>query len=373
MHKKAIKQYFYICLIFVFTSACVNKSKLESCTIVPMASVNPPSYLEDAIQQDSIIGHSVNVVFVKDDYTYLGVGAWFIILDISDISNPRLVNSMNLFVDSITVIGEYAHVSGEELHIFDISDPVNLKEVRCQENAPINLANATIAGNYAYVPEWDKGLRIIDVSDPVMLFEIGVYQEQTAPKFILLPQPELIESQPRLVTDVVIIDKYAYISESLLGIDSLYDGQVRILDISNPAKPKPVGIYEMPHGVGAELLDESHNRLFVSASSFDTPSSILLDVTDPMIPVEIDASPLPRGNVAFFREYAYFATGHSGLQVWNVSDSIEPVRNWQDFHYGFTLDAVFRENYAYLGTQYNGLMIVDVSDPVNPITVSTYP
>ena len=231
-----------------------------------------------------------------------------------------------------------------------------------------------IVGDYAYVPDWDKGLRIFDISDPEALLEIGVYQDILRQNLDFCHALNLFGSQPRLIIDVVISDKYAYISESLLGIDSLYDGQVRILDISNPAKPKPVGIYEMPNRVGAEQVEISNNYLFVSASLFDEPSSILLDISEPTNPVEIDIPSLPGGVIAFWENYVYFATGLSGLQVWDITDQREPVQyNWDDFHYGFTLDAFFFENHAYLATQYGGLRIVDITDPVNPIIVSTYP
>ena len=376
MHKSVytIKQLIYTWLILVFLTTCVTKSKLESCNIVPMTLAGQPSLLETPVQQENIIDGSANAVFVKDNYTYLGIGEWFVILDTSDVTDPQLVNYINLQVGSILVVGEYMHVGGKEPHIFNISDPMNLEEFQCQETDPIKLANAVIVGDYAYVPDWEKGLRIFDISDPKALLEISVFQEHTSPEFRLLPRPELIGSQPMLIIDVVISDKYAYISESLLGIDSLYDGQVRILDISNPAKPKPVGIYEMPNRVGAEQVEISNNYLFVSASLFDEPSSILLDISEPTDPVEIDIPSLPGGVIAFWRNYVYFATGLSSLQMWDITDQREPVQyNWDDFHYGFALDAFFFENHAYLATQYGGLRIVDITDPVNPITVSTYP
>lgn len=77
-------------------------------------------------------------------------------------------------------------------------------------------------------------------------------------------------------------------------------------------------------------------------------------------------------DVAVSGNYAYVASGSTGLQIVNVSDSANPylagVLDTDDCAYG----AAVANGYAYVADGSDGLLIIDVSDPVSPFLVSEY-
>ncbi|NOY05996.1 MAG: DUF1565 domain-containing protein [Chlorobi bacterium] len=157
-----------------------------------------------------------------------------------------------------------------------------------------------VSGNYAYLGQ-AQYFSVLDISDSS--FQQVAYLE-------LPDAPE----------DIFISGNYAYLSASGL----------RIIDISDPLAPAPVGY----HALG----DSAEGQVFVS------------------------------GN------YAYVAAERRGLKIVDVSDPSSPqlVKTFLPETYSNMLDVFVKGKYAYVLDGFrNSLLILDMSDPSNPVQLSS--
>ncbi|MCK4226134.1 T9SS type A sorting domain-containing protein [candidate division WOR-3 bacterium] len=131
--------------------------------------------------------------FVSGNYAYLAKWSpvkqgnsdqWdiFEIIDVSDPSNPFHAGGCMLpsIAMGVYVVGNYAYLAGWEhgLQIIDIKDPRNpFVAGSCNQTADY-LYGVKVLGNYAYAADaggYGYGcLRVYDVSDPTMPFEVGL-------------------------------------------------------------------------------------------------------------------------------------------------------------------------------------------------------
>jgi hypothetical protein len=118
-------------------------------------------------------GHAEGVA-VAGDYAYVAdheIGLQ--VIDISDPTNPVLAGAYDApfhsYYYEVAVVGDYAFVAvGSGLQIMDISDPANPTPVGEFDTRP-NARAVAIAGNYAYVGEYDHGVEIIRVFERSMI------------------------------------------------------------------------------------------------------------------------------------------------------------------------------------------------------------
>ena len=119
----------------------------------------------------------------------------------------------------MAVSGKYAYIADDNkgLMIVDISDPRNLQLVSRYDTAGSSRGVA-VSDGYAYIADGNKGLVIVDISDPENPMEEGHY-DTAGDAF-----------------GVVVIGSYAYVADS-------YDDLV-IVDISDPGNPTERGHYD---------------------------------------------------------------------------------------------------------------------------------
>ena len=90
--------------------------------------------------------------------------------------NVELVGQIGGFTWAVAVQGNYAYIGvGPRLVILDVSDPSHPAVVGQTGVLPDVVVGVAVAGSYAYVADWERGLRIIDVSDPAHPSEAGSY------------------------------------------------------------------------------------------------------------------------------------------------------------------------------------------------------
>jgi hypothetical protein len=77
-----------------------------------------------------------------------------------------------------------------------------------------------VSGSYAYVADWDAGLRVVDVSD------------------LAHPQEEGFYDTPGSAWSVAVSGSYAYVADRGSGL--------RVVDVSDPANPFEEGFYVTP-------------------------------------------------------------------------------------------------------------------------------
>ncbi len=65
----------------------------------------------------------------------------------------------------VTVSGDLAYLTGNGLHVLDISDPANPVELSFLDT-PGRAWDVAISGNFAYLASGAEGIFVIDISDP---------------------------------------------------------------------------------------------------------------------------------------------------------------------------------------------------------------
>ena len=115
-------------------------------------------------------------VRVEGDIAYVAAGSdGFLTLDVSDRSNPVLLDQYNLNADhfrKLDVQGHFAYVidsasSGGEFYIFDVSDPSNIQHV--WTGTGLNLMDCFAFGEVIFYT-WASGFGALNVSDPYNTF-----------------------------------------------------------------------------------------------------------------------------------------------------------------------------------------------------------
>ena len=163
---------------------------------------------------------------VVDNLAYIADGDGGLrIADVSDPLNPTEVgayDSLN-YAQEVCISGNYAYVvdniinQPDWIRAFDISNPAN----------PISMGGILMqsdiyaldaSGNYLYAAATDKGMRVLDISDPANLVEAGYF---LAPK----------------VFDVCVQGNYAYLASAD------WDGGFVTVDISDPTNPIFISTY----------------------------------------------------------------------------------------------------------------------------------
>jgi hypothetical protein len=157
---------------------------------------------------------------------------------------------------------------------------------------------------------------------------------------------------------VAVSGNYAYLAGG---------GALKIIDVSDPASPFPVGTAYLPGWGWAKGVAVSGDYAYVGMifGGFH-----IVDVSDPTQPSVVGSIATPGGyDIALSGNLAYVAVGFDGLWVIDVSDPTLPVfvGNWDtsDRARGVALAG----KYAYLAVCSDGLEVIDISDPTSPVLV----
>ena len=134
-------------------------------------------------------GHYFHDIYVRNDTLYGSAGAnpsALVLLDVSDKTQPSQIVEIPFpsggYVHNAwtTEDGKYVmtteETAGLSVKMWDIQDPFNAKIVGEYLAFPSRLAHNThIKSNYAYISHYGDGVRIVDISDPTHLVEVGYY------------------------------------------------------------------------------------------------------------------------------------------------------------------------------------------------------
>ncbi|MCX6639363.1 MAG: T9SS type A sorting domain-containing protein [bacterium] len=320
-------------------------------------------------------------VDLQGDLLYIAGNGLFIV-DISHPTAPVLIchPQPNDPGRDVTVSGNYAYlVEYQALSIIDVSDPYTAHQV---SYIPTDCFDDDLAtfGDYAYLANSMGGLRVLDVSDhanPVEVASvlypiggvatIGDYTFATSTPYGLISVDTHDPTQPFVaggytnweVTEVAVSGNYAYLSDELE-----FDGNMRIIDVSDPAHPNEVSIYDIT-GFPCRIRARD-NYLYIA----DGDSGLrILDVTNPVQPVEIGIYDTPEyaSDLILQGNYAYLTGGWS-LRIIDISNPSNPL----EVGYANPVAAQYLAvsgDYVYVSWEYeydSSLTIIDVSDPAHP-------
>jgi len=305
------------------------------------------------------IGGATYAVALQGNYAYIGEGPRLTILDISNPASPTVLGKTLPLPDTVrrvAVAGSYAYVADYDggLRVVDVSTPSNPMEVGFYDT-PGDAYGVAVAGDYAYVtgvsgyPNWDGWLRVVDVSDPTNPTEVGACDT------------------PDETGGVAVAGGYAYVTD--------WDGGLRVVDVSTPSNPTEVGFYDTP-GYAGDVAVAGGYAYVVGRSGYPPYDGWLrvVDVSDPINPTEAGFYDTPgrAWGVAIAGGYAYVADHYKGLRVVDVSDPTNPTEAGFYDTPGYAQGVAIAGDYAYVADCYKGLRVADVSTPSNPTEVGFY-
>ncbi|MHA1888267.1 MAG: T9SS type A sorting domain-containing protein [Promethearchaeota archaeon] len=161
---------------------------------------------------------SIQGIGRKENHIYIGCsGDGIMILDISDPLNPTQVLQYDIqgYIFDLTVKGDFLYyVSISGFYVFDISDPLQLNQVAYWEshNRAEQLA---LYQNYAYVVDYDGGIKVFDLSDLTNFVPINTVS---------------LNSTSKIDIDPIIRDDKLIISDKRWN-------EIMVFDLSDPTNP----------------------------------------------------------------------------------------------------------------------------------------
>jgi hypothetical protein len=223
-------------------------------------------------------------------------------------------------------------------------------------NMPDRYALAVDSG-YAYIASCQKGLFIIDISNPFDLNLVGSFRSEYSNEYI---------------NDVKILKNVAYLAVSNRGL--------MILDIHDRSNPILLGI--CPTDGSAEAVSVQDNYAYIA----DGRNGLrIIDVTNKKNPREMGFYNISsveywdseyKQNIQVVGDYAYISYQHPDkwlcISIIDVSDKKNPTEvSRLDSHY---VNFYVEGNYLYyMGTcDYDVFGIYDITDKVNPKVVETF-
>lgn len=215
------------------------------------------------------------------------------------------------FAFGVTMRGDHALVADghKGLRIIDVSNPDDMVEIGFVDT-PGEARRVAVDGDLAFVADGDRGLRVIDISEPSNPVEIGMAKT----------------SAPAL--DVAVWRHHAYVIE---------DDELWLVDVSEPAAPIEVS----PLGIRGNTLELVFGNLYVgSGDSFS-----VWDVWDPSDPQFLGSAPITNEarDIEISGQYAYVAIqdetdntmgGVAIFDVWNRRQPLRVGEWWGDWILG---------------------------------------
>jgi hypothetical protein len=170
--------------------------------------------------------------------------------------------------------------------------------------------NVRVEGDIAYLARYEDGLRILDISDPANVQELG-------------HQPV---DNSGFWNDVKIAHGPGDKTYALMG--SSEDG-IKVVDVTDPESPDIVETFPGPSNVHTLFVDD--------------------------------------GKV-------YFTNIGAGLEIWDIADPANPtfLGDFPVPNFGFIHDLYVEGDRAYLNAWDEGMLVVDVSNPAAPTLLGTF-
>jgi len=331
---------------------------------------------------------AVSRVVISGTYAYAIQGKLFRIVDVTTPASPvdsSVITPTTGSLTSLTVSGRYAYVvaGSSGLVVVDILNPA-FPTVIGTLGIPGYAAGIAQQGSYVYIVTSDT-MRIIDVSNPSVPAQVGVYQPSDfQPWDDLAVSGNLVYLQDQWGDELHIINvstpsvptaagvlglpsSYSgvYVSGSTAYLGTSFDG-LAIVSASNPSVPALLGtVTKMPD---AHRLSRDDGITFVT--SVRTVWAVMSQATSlTAVPVYTSTRRIDgisfRGGLAYLAEYDELSNA-STLEVLNVANPFAPTSLGSTSLTIQNADViVVTGTFAYVGS-WQGVSAVNVSNPATP-------
>ena len=302
---------------------------------------NPTNLVSIGHTNNSENAGSAMGIAVCGDYVYVAnSNDGMRIYDVSDPAQPVCVGhapeismaaSFGIIVSGITEFpkeklfgkrktgAHYAFLANynDGLRIYDVSNPVDPKRLAHMNDGGTAL-DATVSSNYVYLANDSDGLRIYDISNPAKPFCVGRVHDMGYP------------------WGVVVVGKYAYVADNFHGFT--------IFDVSAPTNSVVLGnINNSPpqENFLDHISGKNKGKVFIQGSAY---------------------------GIAVAGHHAYIANFQDGVWACDISSPTNPipVAHTGTNYGGFSKRLVVSGGYAYVANQNDGIRVYKVFDD-NPI------
>jgi len=160
--------------------------------------------------------------------------------------------------------------------------------------------------------------------------------------------------------DVSVSGNYAYLAQNTEGL--------KVLDISEPSKPRLINTYQSPEWITSVSVVGS-----LACITVHWEGMRVLDVSNPDSIREIGKLPLNDlgDNVHIHGQYAYVHEAYEHFVI-DISQPNSPKQVGYFWDECFMKDIVFRGDYVFAADGGDGLLILDISKPTSPTEVGYY-
>lgn len=333
---------------------------------IQVMNITDPSHLEK-VNALALPGWALDVT-VDGSQAYVACGSNGVqVVDLSDLENPALVGSAGggglsrgvAASDSVVLVADILN----GLQVFEASPPSGIVQAGQFTLAP-NGFKVVVDGTYAYVVTNERGLQIVDVSNPTHPRMVGEY----------IPDGDI-------TAGVQVHGDRAFLGTA--GFIGSQKFTLHVLDISDRAHPRRLAAILSGNGPFRDIFLQG-NILYAA----DEAGVALVDVSDPAHPVQTAAlwtnaqdEPFQASvGVVVSGTLAFVAHAPLGLKIVDVSDPYHPsvigVYNGPQDRGCGAVSIEFRTIYC-LGNRSEGspqvVYAVDVSDPSHPVWLGDYP
>ncbi len=345
------------------------------------------------------------------------------IVDISDPTTPAIVgNFPTLNSWGVEIRGHLAYVADETqgLVVLDISDPTSPDSLGAFATTALEV---DVDGSLAYVAARNAGLQIMDVTDPTnptllgsitfgnLAWDVSVSGDRvlvghdgTGASLVDVSDPAnpvLIDTYntPDWAVGVDMAGEYGFVGDRFTGVLVLQtafanppivsggyntpgnanglaaagdvavvtdNGTVRLLDISDPDAPLPLGTY---------ASSASDVSLYGGLALLSGLSDVeVLDISDPNAPsltATIPTAGIARQTLAEGGTL-YVADLGSGLRIYDISEPGAPAQAGSLMVSTDMANLALAGDYLFVGAGFSGIYVVDVSDPTAPSLVTNF-
>jgi len=304
-------------------------------------------------------GVDCQTVWVSDTVAYIGTyNDGLQIINVKNVSSPFKItdypcgDTRGLFMLKSPL--EFLYLPDlTSLSILDVSDPSNpqlVDSIRTPGWAwDVWVTKEAGSGSYIFLGDYYEGLGIYDSNQPSNLQWLYQYGEaETA-------------------YDVVVQGNYLFLANNRAG--------VKVIDISNPQNPLEIECIRDPkyHAAGflavglkdTVLLTINDWGIFMT-TSISTPSN-------PRLLDTIDVMGLGQGSISVNDTIAY--TAEAGIQAINISDpaNLDTFRTFVLPPTALAYDIFAKDSLVYVPAGYAGFRIISYGDPWNPYEIGSFP
>ncbi|MEZ4660140.1 MAG: hypothetical protein R2911_21490 [Caldilineaceae bacterium] len=142
--------FIYLMVVATLIAACQPLTSQSTKLLQPAGSVSSPTHSEN-IELIGHVGGSMLSVAINGNRAFVGFSTHFVVLDISDPTQPRWMAELPISANAIELRGPYAYIDGADgLFAVDISDPEHPIQVNRLEFSSV-LTAISIADAQAYL------------------------------------------------------------------------------------------------------------------------------------------------------------------------------------------------------------------------------